>query len=218
MRQHREVVTGQGHDHKHYQSCARTKKPGHTRTGSTRIINPSLQHWMPGTKHIMPSGRENHHLRQIRKNSKTYIQECRRELRTQENARPLLAEEGWGGSALCRYPQHKTVLQRHKKQSMARLDHGAPPCCLLTDRTWSKTRKDSEIVGLYAARHNARGLPQLKKPLSSRSRNNLSWRDLISLHLLISAMNSNRTLGIDSMPAEIFKAGGPNALEALFFV
>ena len=98
---------------------------------------------------------------------------------------------------------------------MARLDHGAPPCCLLTDRTWSKTRKDSEITGLNAARHNARGLPQLKKRLSSRSRNNLSWRDLISLQLLISAMNSNRTLGIDSIPAEIFKAGGPNALQSI---
>ena len=92
---------------------------------------------------------------------------------------------------------------------MARLDHGAPPCCLLTDRTWSKTRKASEIAGLNAARHNARGLPQLKKRLSSRSRNNLSWRDLISLQLLISAMNSNRTLGIDSIPAEISKLGAP---------
>lgn len=30
----------------------------------------------------------------------------------------------------------------------------------------------------------------------------------------ISAMNSNRASGKDSIPAEIFKAAGPNALEA----
>ena len=54
--------------------------PGHTRTGSTRIMNPSRQHWVPRTKHML-SGRESHHLRQ------------RSADRTQESARPLVAEE-----------------------------------------------------------------------------------------------------------------------------
>ena len=105
------------------------QKPGHTRTGSSRMMIPSRRDWMPRRKYIMPSGRENHRLRQRSTNSKIYVPEC------------------W---------------QNSWKWKTMGLDQ--PPT-------------------------------------------------IDEVNKVISAMTSNRTSGKDSIPAEIFKAGGPNALE-----
>ena len=113
----------------------------------------------------MLSGRETNHLHQRMKKFKDLKSKVQTELRKMQDL-------WWQRkAALFRHLQHKTVLQCHKNRLSPIYMRVLPPVVF-----W-RIKLDQ---GLGKTPHYSTGLTQLHKWLFSMSRNNQSWKDLIS--------------------------------------